>query len=124
MHSSYQEDVETQGTDLPVTPAFWFVTLDSEKADQFFHEYVKYLMGYLDQILQKYRITGMRQLQLSEFQDLFLRQPPSKHVVFSFTYNLASKYLSSVEHRQAVEKVVKRIVQVSRVNKLFFEGRF
>jgi hypothetical protein len=89
MHSAYQEDVETQNTEFPPSPAFWFVTLDFDRTEQFFHDYVRHLALYLDQFLHAYRLVRPSNLQLSEFRDLFLVQPPSKHAVFSFAHTLA-----------------------------------
>jgi hypothetical protein len=89
MHSAYQEDVETQNTEFPPSPAFWFVTLDFDRTEQFFYDYVRHLADYLDQFLHVYRLVRPSNLQLSEFRDWFLVQPPSKHAVFSFAHTIA-----------------------------------
>jgi hypothetical protein len=89
MHMAYQEDTLTQSTEFPPSPAFWFVTLDFEKTKQFFYSYVKQLADDLDQFINKYRKVSSTVLDLQEFRNLFLIQPPSKHAIFSLTFILA-----------------------------------
>lgn len=90
MHKAYQEDVETGGTGhARALPAFKFVTLDFDNRDQHFYQYVEHLAHYLEPFIGSYRTTSASQLDLSQFRDLFLAQPPSDQAAFSFTHTVA-----------------------------------
>ncbi len=95
MHSAFQEDVLTQNKLLPQTPAFMFVTLDHQDTRQFFYGFVKALADHLTTFFPLYQLSRGSNLDLDEFQNRFLRRPPSIHAVFSFTHSLSKLWFLS-----------------------------
>jgi len=93
MHAALEEDILTQRTPLPRTPALMFAMLDFSEPRQFFYAFVKQLAGFLSQLLAAYQGLGASHLSLEDIQARFLNHPPSAHAVFSFTHCLARLHL-------------------------------
>jgi hypothetical protein len=89
IHSAYEEDVLTYKTELPGTPAYKTVSLDYSDKDNFLFNLVEAWANYLDHFVTNYRNLSGKKFTLDDFRIKFLGKPPSKDILFSFTYTLA-----------------------------------
>jgi len=90
LHLAVGEDVATTGRDLPDTPAYWFASLDYEKAARAFGgEWLYSQMKYLDDRQNTYSSRHNRPFQLADFKSQFLNTPPSVDIAFLFAYTVA-----------------------------------
>lgn len=88
-HKALQEDVDSSGRDTPDTPGYALVSLNYERVDQAFREWVVKQARYLDTLLLDYNETHVRNLTIQSVRARFLTQPPSTDTLFLFTYTLA-----------------------------------
>ncbi len=88
MHQAMEEDKRLSGRRLPEAPAFWFVTLDYTRQDQFFREKVEQIANYLSDRLVEYSNKRSGSLTLDQFRTKFLRRRRLMEEVFLFVYSL------------------------------------
>jgi len=87
MHQAFEEDRKHKEKPLEA-PAGCFVTLNSEKAEQYFKSYVDKMAHYLgDKIRSYYERTGGN-LSIGLFCKRFLMNPKYSEQVFLFVYSL------------------------------------
>jgi len=90
LHLAVSEDIKTSGKDYPDTPAYWFASLDYEKAGRAFGgEWLYKQMKFLDSRQNKYSSRYNRTFQLEDFKSKFLHAPPSVDIGFLFAYTVA-----------------------------------
>lgn len=104
MHQALEEDKTTHQTSTPETPAYWFVTLDYEKQDQFFRPKVKEIAEFVGQRVVAYRTSRGRTLALADFKSCFLEEPNLQEVVFYFV-------LESFRLRKLLVEIDQRLTQ-------------
>ncbi len=91
MHDALEEDILTTraaggaATQLPATPAFFFVTMDA-RPHQAFRDWVTRQVAFIDQQLTAYRAATGRPLTLAQLQSSFLAKPPSADSIFLLAY--------------------------------------
>lgn len=89
IHSAYEEDVLTCGTEYPDTPTVKTITLNYLDERNLLYNHVLSWSSYLDELINTYKkVTGSK-FTKDDFRSKFLSNPPSRDVLFSFTYNLA-----------------------------------
>lgn len=89
IHKAYEEDVITQANPLPDTPAFKTISLNySDNRNLLFH-LVKAWSNYLNNIILTFAEKNRRDFTLLDFTNEFLKNPPSRYMLFLFTYVLA-----------------------------------
>lgn len=89
IHSAYEEDVLTHKNELPGTPAFKTVSLDYLAKDNLLYGLVEYWANYLKEFVDKYQKLSGSNFSLDDFRNRFLKKPPDRETLFSFTYTLA-----------------------------------
>jgi len=90
MHAALAEDRVNTQQSFPSTPAYLFVTLDSEGAEQFFKAQVDAYASYVEAKLERYRRSGRGALTLPEFRGRLLAQPTAlSDALFVFVYTVA-----------------------------------
>lgn len=92
IHSAYEEDVLTSNNQLPGTPAFRTVSLDYSEKGNLLYGLVEDWANYLGILISKYQTHTGSKFTLDDFRVKFLNQPPSRDILFSFTYSLARFY--------------------------------
>jgi hypothetical protein len=88
MHQAMKEDKRQSPTAAPKTPAYFFVTLDFKKQEQFFKPKVEEISDYLSKKITIYQKTRAGALTLDQFKAKFLECPDLAEEVFLFVYNL------------------------------------
>ena len=88
MHQALNEDYRLAGRRNPQTPAYFFVTLDSTRPQQFFATKVNQLAVYLSEKLDNYCRNVNSSLHLPDFRRKFLLQKKFRDEVFFFIYLL------------------------------------
>jgi hypothetical protein len=92
IHSAYEEDVLTRNNQLPGTPAFRTVSLDYSEKGNLLYGLVEAWANYLGILISTYQTHTGSKFTLDDFKAKFLNQPPSRDILFSFTYSLARFY--------------------------------
>jgi len=92
IHSAYEEDVITQNNKLPNTPAFKTVSLRYTDSENLLFRLVEKWAKYLENFINEYNKKYNKSFSLSDFQSKFLDKPPSRDILFSFSYSLAKNY--------------------------------
>ncbi|HML40366.1 MAG TPA: hypothetical protein PKD23_06770 [Bellilinea sp.] len=87
LHKAYEEDVKTQGTPTPDTPAFKTVSINEDKGNALYGIVVNWA-NYLIELIDNYSLITNRKFSLYIFRDKFLKTPPSLDILFSFTHTL------------------------------------
>lgn len=100
MHRAVKEDVRTNNKIIPDTPSYALVSLNYEKVDQAFLQWVQLQAEYLGERQKKYSTTYGRAFTLVDFKHKFLEAPPSTDVTFLFAYTVARmmKLISLPQH--------------------------
>jgi hypothetical protein len=88
-HQALDEDVQSHGHSNPDTPAFALVSLNDDKPDQAFRQWVKNQANYFDDFVADYRSEHKRSLTLGDLKRRFLSNPPHIDMVFSLTHTMA-----------------------------------
>jgi uncharacterized membrane protein YheB (UPF0754 family) len=88
MHQAMVEDKRLSGRRLPEAPAFWFITLDDTRQDQFFRQKVEQIADYLSERLNTYVDERNGSLTLDELRQKFLRHRRLTEEVFLFVYSM------------------------------------
>jgi hypothetical protein len=100
IHQAVLEDIETSGQPRPNTPGYALVSLDYNRVEQAFRQWVLAQAEFLNVLLGNYNTTYARIITLDDVKRRFLDTPPSIDTVFLLTYTVARlRGLSSVpEH--------------------------
>jgi hypothetical protein len=105
MHQALKDDYKlSPSRQTPQTPAYWFVTLDSSRTQQFFASKVNQMATYLSEKLDKYCSIIGGSLNLPDFRTKFLGQKKFKDEVFFFIYLLFSLRKLEMETHKAFKK--------------------
>jgi hypothetical protein len=105
-HQALSEDVRTCGVPFPDTPAYALVSLNFEKVDQAFRDWVIAHAAFFDHFVQNYASTLQSTLTINDVKRRFMDCPPSVDVVFLLTFTLA------------------RLVRLSTMTKREIDNRF
>ena len=84
MHQAFAEDCRTSGNPRPYTPAFAFVSLESDEPNQAFKDWVQEQARFLDGFVKDYSATFSRPFTIDEFRKRYLRNPPVIDAVSRF----------------------------------------
>jgi len=88
MHQAMKEDLKLSRGRTPQAPAFWFITLDSSRQNQFFKPKVDQMADYLSKKLEEYSMGRGGSLTLPNFRSKFLSRRKLKDEVFFLVYLL------------------------------------
>ena len=89
IHQAVSEDSATNPETYRTLPGFALATLDYEKPDQAFRQWVLQQADFLAKRVVRYSDIHGRPFVLSDFQDRFLRQPPDTDTLFLFAHVVA-----------------------------------
>lgn len=89
IHQSVEEDGRTSGTQNPLTPSYALVSLDYEKPDQAFRNWVIEQATFFDGFVHDYAATHHRSLALDDVKRKFLERPPNCDAIFLLTFTIA-----------------------------------
>jgi len=90
MHQALEEDVRMQKSDLPHSPAFYFVSLNYQQSHQYFRNWLILQINFLNKFINIYREKYHSQLNVDVFRRKYLEEPPNRSMLFLFSYTLAS----------------------------------
>jgi len=93
MHQALEEDVRINNTALPQTPAFFFVSLNDQKVEQYFRGWLIYQIEFLNRYITKYKTKYKSKLDLELFRKNYLENPPNRNLLFLFSYTLTRFYM-------------------------------
>jgi len=88
-HQAVDEDVLTSGPRATDLPGYALVSLNDEKVEQAFRQWVIAQADFVKALVTDYRTSHVRQLTFDEVKLRFFRRPPSTEVLFLLTYTLA-----------------------------------
>lgn len=88
MHQALEEDKRNLASLTPSTPAYYFTTLDFQKAHQFFRLKVEEISQYLFERIDEYKKGRKGKLTLSGFKISFLENKDLREEVFLLVYFL------------------------------------
>lgn len=116
MHQALEEDKETQDTNSPDTPAYYFVTLDYKELGQFFIRKVWEITRFVDKKLENYRSSRGGKLKLSDFKSKFLEEPTLQEAVFYFVFESfrLKKFLKNIDQR-LTQNVFSSLLQANTI---------
>lgn len=103
VHQAVSEDVRTNAHPLPDTPAYALVSLNFEKVNQAFRDWVVLQAKFFDYFIRDYVSTFGRALTINDIQRRFIDCPPSVDTVFLLTFTLARLWLLSSVPPSALE---------------------
>jgi hypothetical protein len=89
MHQSVEEDIRTSGQKTPDTPGYALVTLNFNKVEQAFRQWVLEQAAFLNELIKNYASTYQRALTIEDVKRRFIDTPPSIDAVFLLTYSIA-----------------------------------
>jgi hypothetical protein len=89
IHQALEEDCRTSDSKFPDTPGFAFTTLNFNKTDQAFREWVLFQAKKLSEAIQIYSNLYQKSFTLEGFQNRFLRSSDNLDTIFFFVYTLA-----------------------------------
>ena len=89
IHQAVSEDSATNPETYRTLPGFALATLDYEKPDQAFRQWVLQQADFLAKRVVRYSDIHGRPFALRDFQDRFLRQPPDTDTLFLFAHVVA-----------------------------------
>jgi hypothetical protein len=105
MHQALEEDKLTSGQINPQSPAFWFVTLNTDIKEQFFRDMTIEMQDYLNTKISSY---GQRDSNLNlkspEFKKNFLEQSKILSLIVYFVYLLFKFYQIEMDIDQELKK--------------------
>lgn len=88
MHKSLDEDKKNPRINFRTTPAYAFVTLDSQKQDQMFRNKVSEITLFLDDMIQQNRKNRGGKLTLVDLKSRLLQNSQLEELAFLFVYEL------------------------------------
>ena len=90
VHQAVDEDIKTLGAQDALThPGYALVSLNYQKVDQAFRQWVIEQAQFLNGLLTKYTLTHNATLTFEDVKRRFLDNPPSTETLFVLTYTLA-----------------------------------
>ena len=89
IHKAFEEDRRESNIEYPDTPARALITLNSEKIDQYFYQWVNEKSKYLKKLLENYRSKYDRKLTYQQFNEKYLKSIPNINATFSLSYLIA-----------------------------------
>jgi hypothetical protein len=89
MRQSVDEDIRTSGQRTPDTPGYALVSLNYNKVDQAFREWVVDQATFFNDLVRNYAATHQRNLTIEDVKNRFIDVTPSVETVFLLTYTLA-----------------------------------
>lgn len=89
MHQALEEDILTHQKPNPDTPSLAFASLNYQKVDQAFRQWVLLEAQYLSAQITSYCTNHGRTFTLDDFQRKYLQVPPSSDVIYSLAYTIA-----------------------------------
>jgi hypothetical protein len=116
MHQALEEDKKTLHSDAPKTPAYYFVTLNYERQDQFFKQKVEEIARFVDGKLGTYRSRTGGALTLPDFKSRFLENSTLQDVVFYFVFTIfrLKKLIEEIDQRLK-ENVFSTLLQANTI---------
>lgn len=88
MHQALEEDKGTHNTSTPLTPAYFFVTLDYQKQNQFFRGKVLEIAKFIDKRLSLYRSSRNGSLNLADFKSRLLEETSLEEAIFYLVFTM------------------------------------
>lgn len=88
MHQALNEDIKTHNNNKPLTPSYFFVTLDYDKFEQFFRSKVLEMSDFLNNLIKEYNISRNGNLTTNTFKTVFLDNYSIIDTVFTFVFTL------------------------------------
>jgi hypothetical protein len=89
MHAAVEEDKRSFGKGYKNAPAYAFVTLNFEKRDQFFGNWVRSIAESIESVLFDYNQRRAPTLSMSDFRAKFLKDDSLLDVVLLFVYTIS-----------------------------------
>lgn len=89
IHQAVVEDSRTSQHPNPPTPSYALVSLDDEKPDQAFRDWVTEQRIFLEGFVRDYAVTHHRSLTIDDVKRKFLKQPLDYDAVFLLTFTVA-----------------------------------
>ncbi|HWY20364.1 MAG TPA: hypothetical protein VNX26_04035 [Candidatus Acidoferrum sp.] len=89
MHQGVEEDILTSGQKTPDTPGYALVSLNFNKVEQAFRQWVVEQAAFLNDLIKNYTKTYQRILTIEDVKRRFIDTPPSVDAVFLLTYSVA-----------------------------------
>jgi hypothetical protein len=89
MHQAVEEDIRTSGQQAPDTPGYAFVTLNYNKVQQAFRQWVVEQATFFNDRITNYAATNQRALTIEDVKHRFIDAPPNVDTVFLLTYTIA-----------------------------------
>jgi hypothetical protein len=89
VHQAVQEDINTSQQQRLDTPGYALVSLNYNRVDQAFRQWVVEQAAFLNALLDNYNTIHTRTLTPGDIKSRFLDAPPDIETVFLFTYTLA-----------------------------------
>ena len=116
MHQALEEDKKTLKSDAPKTPAYYFVTLNYERQDQFFKQKVEEIASFVDKKLGTYRSRTGGALTLPNFKSRFLENSTLQDVVFYFVFTIfrLKKLIEEIDQKLK-ENVFSTLLQANTI---------
>jgi len=114
MHQALEEDKRTHKTKIPGTPAYYFVTLNYEKQNQFFRPKVEEIALFVNEKLNNYSSSRGGTLTLSAFKSKFLEDSELQEEVFYFVFEAfqLKKILTEID-KKLKENVFSSLLQAN-----------
>jgi hypothetical protein len=89
MHQAFEEDILTTGQQTPDTPGYAFVSLNYNKVEQAFRQWVVEQAAFFSDLITNYATTNQRAFTIEDVKRRFIDTPPSVDTVFLLTYTIA-----------------------------------
>ncbi len=88
MHQGVEEDIRTSGQQTPDTPGYAFVTLNFNKIQQAFRQWVVEQAAFFNDLITNHATTYHRALTIEDVKRRFIDIPSSLETVFLLTYTI------------------------------------
>jgi len=88
-HQAVDEDIISTGQPTPDTPGYALVSLNFERVDQAFRQWVLDQANFLNEGITNYNNTHQRTLTIENVKRRFIDHPPNIETVFLLTYTIA-----------------------------------
>jgi hypothetical protein len=89
IHQAVREDIDNSGQSTPNTPGYALVSLNYNRVDQAFRQWVLLQAEFLNKLLDNYNTTYTRSISLEDVKHRFLDAAPSIETLFLLTYTIA-----------------------------------
>jgi len=89
IHQAFEEDIRTSGQKTPDTPAYALVSLNYNKDNQAFRQWVIEQSTFFNELIMNYATTNQRPLTIEDVKRRFIDTPPNVETVSLLTYTIA-----------------------------------